>query len=633
MAGNLDVNPDVPVTSWGPDVQIAIDTAPVATSSVGDPKRVLVLSPMVHQGSPMTGAPYNQIAGLAQPNTVLQYTSSTKTEQAFNKRSGAATRWREAYAQVPSGIDVFVAPVQEASGSGFSGFASALITVIGTAVGAGEIMIWLCNHLVRVPVASGDTDVIIAGNILAQIPIQAPYAPLIVHPALLGTATVGLAYINRGEIGNDRPIRVQIPSSITGVALSPGTITVATNAAAGGSVFTLNVGSYSLPVAIPGAQTPANSATAIAAAINAATFPLRATVASNVVTLLYGYDSSDGWVVHRISVASTEATGGQTYTLADRHDHASPTAAITSVATVPATATATALAGSGTPNLTAVLANIIKDKDGFLEWVTEFIDPTSARAITTATIEIQGNGANNKSQRVTFASSEPLDTARSRVTGALAPSPDLTGYWRSTYLHGQDLPMQAVTAAAMLAAALAVAEQPKNFDGFELLSQDPRVPIAPSRQDVELSDASRDVAMRSYHMTPLIGVRGRLLVQRGVTTWGAINIEWADFSFGRCFDRDRSGMRRFLASRFAGKVYFSRTEPRIPDGFTDTDVADAVIEYQALRDGITIDGADSLRQFVKVRRNPTDGSRLDITYRQRPPRELHKLVGIVSEAA
>jgi hypothetical protein len=318
-------------------------------------------------------------------------------------------------------------------------------------------------------------------------------------------------------------------------------------------------------------------------------------------------------VVDRISVASTEAAGGQTYTLADRHDHASPTAAVTTVATVPGTATATAFAGSGTPNLTAALANIIKDKDGFLEWVSEFTDSTSVRAITTTTIEVQGNGANNKSQRVHFASSEPLDTARTRISGALAPSPDLTGYWRSSYLHGQDLPMQATTAAAMLAAALAVAEQPKNFDGYELLSQDPRVPIAPSRQDVELSDASRDVAMRSYHLTPLIGVNGRLRVQRGVTTWGAVNIEWADFSFGRCFDRDRSGMRRFLSTRFAGKIYFSYTEPRIPNGFTDTDVEDAIIEYQALRDGITVDGADSLRQFVKVRRNGTDGSRLDLS--------------------
>lgn len=633
MAGPLDMNPDVPVTSWGPDVQIAIDTAPVASSAVGDPVRVLILTPMVHQGSPMTGAPYNQIAGLAQPNTVLQYASSSKVEQAFNRRSGSATRWREAYAQVPSGIDVFVAPVQEASGSGFSGFASAIIQVIGTAVGAGEILIWLCNHLVRVAVASGDTAAVIAANILAQIPLQAPYSPLIVHPSLIGTDTVGLAYIHRGEIGNDRPIRVQIPSSITGVALAAGTITITTNAAAGGSVFTINVGSYSLPVAIPSSSTPANSATLIDAAINAATFPVRSTVSSNVVTLLYGYDSSDGWVVDRISVASTEATGGQVYTLSDRHNHATPTASLGTVATVPATATATALAGSGTPNLTAVLANIIKDKDGYSEWVCEFTDPTSVRAVTTATIEVQGNGANNKSQRVTFASSEPLDTARTRITGALAPSPDLTGYWRSAYLHGQDLPMQATTAAAMLAAALAVAEQPKNFDGFELVSQDPRVPIAPSRQDVELSGASRDVAMRSYHLTPLIGVRGRLRVQRGVTTWGAINIEWADFSFGRCFDRDRSGMRHFLSNRFAGRIYFSHTEPRIPDGFTDVDIQDAVIEYQALRNGITIDGADSLRQFVKVRRNPSDGSRLDITYRQRPPRELHKLVGIVSEAA
>ena len=51
---------------------------------------------------------------------------------------------------------------------------------------------------------------------------------------------------------------------------------------------------------------------------------------------------------------------------------------------------------------------------------------------------------------------------------------------------------------------------------------------------------------------------------RGVTTWGdAIQIQWADLSYGRIFHDDRYRLRYLLNARLNGRVFFTYTTPRV----------------------------------------------------------------------
>lgn len=636
MSGVAD-NPDVPLAVWTPDTYIYIDTAPQNAVTGPEPARMYIVEPMLTSSSALCSAPYSLTAGTGTPNEIKQWTSVTKVEQAFGRRSGAATRFREAIAMRPFGNEIYIVPVKEAGSSGFTGCASAMINVVGTisggvqataASGSGEVLLWLCGHLVKFTVANGDTLATIAAAMLQAIKDQAPYAPLVPHPSLLSSPTtaVGLAYIHRGEIGNDRPIMVRIPPGLTGFRLSPGYVVVAGTAGTGDKLFTMLVGSSSTGgITVTDTNTAVQTAAQITAGINAlsaaGTFPLAAQQRLNPdddkVDLFFNND----WVVHRIQVSSTQSATKQTFALYDRHDHGNPTAAASSVTTTAGSTALTALAGSGTPTLTTALANAEK-LTGALEWVTEFTDATSVGAIRQH-FATWNNGLNQRNQRLTLCSSEDIDTARTRVTGSLAPSPDLTNYWEYTFGIAQDIPVQAATYATMLAAELCARTLPYNLDGLELKSGLSNVPLLPARADVELSPSERDVAMRSYHMTPFRGVNGKVVMVRGVTTWGGTNIEWCDLSYGRVYHDDRYRLRQLLNRRLAGKVFFQYTTPRIANAFELSDVDDIIIEHLQQRDGITQDGAADLAQYVKTEVDPNDGSRLRSQYRARPPREKH----------
>lgn len=617
----IAANPDVPSSVWTPGTYIYISTTPQTPGAIQPRRRLVLLAPMLHSGAALTQAPYNLAGGTGNPNEVVQHTQQNRVNLFYGRRSGAAQRFREAASHVPAGIDIFVAPVVEAQGTGFSGVATALLTVSGIAVGAGEISIWLCGHLVRVGVANGDTPAIISTAIRNAILSQVPDAPLVPAP-VINNETIPLTYIHRGEVGNDKPIVVRIPDGLNGITISPGTITITTNSLGKGgnpSVFTLKVGSLALSVPIPVATTPTDAATMIAAAINTATFPVRATALAGVVTLLYRND----WVVHRISVASTEDVKGQVYTLADRHDSSG---SIASVATVPGTPTATALGGVGTPNLSAVLSNLAK-QDAFQEWASEFTDANSLQFVSQH-IETYANGLNQKDQRLTFGLTTDVETAKLAPTTS---SPALTNYWRYTGVLCQDFPQQAAQLASMTAAALCVTSQPFNFDGYELTSENSNVPNYTARQEVQLDPATRDVAMRGYHLTVVQGLNGRNLITRGVTTWGALdNLDWVNWSYGRMFDLLRFYLIARLNERFGGRILFVKGPPRVPNGFTLSDVEAAVYGVLAEQDGVIVDGAGNLRSRIKAELDPDDDTRIRISLAHRPPKEIHVKTGVIA---
>lgn len=616
----IAANPDVLSSVWTPGTYIYLSTTPQTPGAVQPKRRLLLLAPMLTPGAAMTQAPYNLTAGTATANDVQQHTQQDRVDTAYGRRSGVAQRFREACSHRPSGLDIFVAPVAEPTGTGFSGVATALLTVIGTATGAGELWIFACGQLLRVGVANGDTGATIASSIRTAWLSQILDAPLV--PAPLIGSTVPLAYVHRGEIGNDKPIIVRIPDGLTGISLSPGTITLSSPSKGKGanpSVFTLKVGSFSLSVSIPVGTTAAAAATLIAANINVATFPLRATATGDVVTLLYNND----WVVHRISIASTEDAGGQIYTLADRHNSAG---AITSIATVPGTPTPTALGGVGTPNLSTVIANLSK-QEAFQEWATEFTDVTSLQLLSQH-IEAHANGLNQKDQRLCFGLTTDVETAKLAVT---MPQPALTTSWRCAGILAQDFPQQAAHLASMTAAALCAATLPFNFDGYELSSQNSNVPNYTARNDVQLDPVTRDTAMRAYHLTVIQSIQGRNLIVRGVTTWGELdNQNWVNWSYGRMFDLLRYYLVFRLNERFSGRVMFVVGTPRVPNGFTLQDVEDAVYGVLLEQDGVIIDDAGGLRARIKAELDPEDKTRIRIAIPHRPPLESHVKTGVIA---
>lgn len=640
MAG-IPVNPNVSPDVWTPDTYIFISTQPVSTGN-RQPKNLLLLAPFVNSAAAMTASPYSLTAGTAQVNSIEQRTGVDSVNTYYHRRSLQANAFRAALQAQPIGLNIFCAAISEPTASNFSGVATQLLCWEGTAVGSGEIKIRVKGHLHRISIANGDTAATAAatcrtamGGTGGGTNPQQPDCPFVPGAALTNDpfaacTTVPLVCVHRGEVGNSKPIVVDIPPEITGLAIGVGNIGIGTNAAGFGgnpSTFTIRCGALSVSVSIAVATTPANAAIAIAAAINAATFGLTATASTTNVKLYY----RSGWAVHRIQINSTEDALGQIYTLKDRMD--ATHAAVDSAATTPASTAFTGLQGSGTPTLTTVLSNRIK-KGPMLEWYSEYNDSTSAGAIATH-IELQANGYFQENQRCMFGSDEVLDATGTNIKNAKQrltdPSPALTTSWRYALAHSQDCFSGISNPAAELAADLCGTDLPFNFDG-RVLAQGSTSPVLPPKEDTELDAASADVAMRTYHLTALRGGNGQLKVVRGVTTWGAANREWCDFSYGRIFDDGRYRIRSYFNQQFDGKMLFTGTYPKVDNAFTLADVEDAGRKWLLSRDGVTIDGARELARYVKAEVDPDDGTFIRFAMRLRPPREAHVKAGTLSSA-
>lgn len=437
--------------------------------------------------------------------------------------------------------------------------------------------------------------------------------------------TVPILYVTRGEDGNDLQIMVDIPPEITGVSVSPGPLAITTTALGDGgsaSIFTLRADAATYTVSIPVGTTGAQAAALIASGISSATGPLSATAAGSQVALFH----RSGWYSKKIQVSSTEDATGQTYRLYDRHDAAGT---ITSVTTTAGNAALTGLPGAGAPTLTTLLSNASKKAGGFSEWSVDYLDSASTSAIY-AHVEQYGNGYYQQNQRVTFVSTDPLEDALEVATNA---SPQLGNSWRYSVGVAQGGACQGGAYSAQVAARLCATDLPYNMDGMQLVSGT-IAPMLPGRSDTDLTPTSEDVALGTYHLFPIKGVNGIVTITRGKTTWTADNTEWGDWSYGRTFDAVRYGMRAFLNRRFRGRVLFrGGGTVRVPNGFTAQDVKDAIGEYLDSIDGIICDGARDLKRFIAVEPSRTDPGFLRIFFRERPPRELHIISGVIAAAA
>lgn len=436
--------------------------------------------------------------------------------------------------------------------------------------------------------------------------------------------TLPLTHVSRGADGNDATISVNIPPEITGISVSPGSIRVTTTsvgASGSASVMTFKCGPTTYITAIPVGTTATDAATLIAAQVNNTFGPLTATAAGSFVVLFLRSD----WFVKKLTLSSTEDVGGQTYTLADRHDSAGN---ITNASTIAGSTAATSLTGAGAPSLAVLLENRAKFGRAFQEWSVDYTDTTSTSAIY-AHQETYGNGFYNEGQRVTYMSTDTLEDA---ADIAPAASPQLGNSWRPSVGVYQGAPCMPGAYAAQVAARVCVTDLPFNMDGYGLTSG-PREPLLPGRPETDLNPLEQETALGSYKIFVLKGDRGIVRIVRGKTCWTADNTEWGDWSYGRIFDEVRRGMRAFLSNRFAGRVLFvGGGTIRVDNGFEPRDVQNAIGEYLDSIDGVLVDGAARLKPYIEVEPAAGNPGFLRVYFRIAPPRELHIISGVIASA-
>lgn len=707
MATIGEINPNVPSTVQVPDTYLFVSTTPT-TITTDQPKNMFALATAILSGSAILNAPYSLPAGTAVANSIGQFSNVTNVNLAMGRRSPVAGRFRNALQQVPIGVNFFLPAIQEPSNSGWAGFATALLTVIGTAQGSGEILARVCGHDAPIPVANGDAAATIATDGKTVIDSRIPDAPMVSAGLISGT-TIPLIYVTRGEDGNDDPLLIYIPPEITGVGISPGTLTVTANAlgaSGSASIFQLKCDTTTYTATIPVGSTPTQAAALILAAINGTTGPLMATQSAGVLTLYY----RSGWYVRKIQASSTEDALGQVYTLATRHNGGLPVititgnatgstftiiaggvtktvsitaawtptqsataiaaalaadtsyplnatslagvvsctwrtspasisisnvdatqtyaltypAAITTVATVPGNSAFTGLPGAGAPTLASVLANKAK-LQAMIEWSCDYQDSTSTSAIY-AHVEQYGNGYYQQNQRVTWVSTDPVETAKTVATSA---TPELGNSWRYSVGCYQGGGISGGAYAAATAALLCATDLPFNLDGAQLVAGTV-APMLPGRSETDMDPPTLDVALGSYHLFPFVGINGVVTIVRGKTCWIASNTEWGDWSYGRTFDLIRFQIRTFLNTRFRGKVlFFGGGVIRVANGVRPMDIKNAIGEYLDAVDGSLIDGAKRLKQYIAVEPIPSNLSTLRIYFRAAVPRELHVLSGVI----
>lgn len=569
-------NPDLPRSYMIPGVFTFLDTTGSGGSLANAAKRLLIWG-------------YKSSSGTGLLNAVAQVTSQREVNRLAGRGSDVARKFAAAMSQVGAGaIETHILPLAEPSGGTA---ATHTIQVVGPATASGSIDFWICGYRASVRVSSGDTATAIATALKAQIDLLLDLPVT----ATIGTDTITLTYRHKGLVGNDLPMQCRITGA-TGVKLSPGSFSLATNASGSGSIE-VRVGATTMSAAISNADTPAAVATAITNAINADSNPVFAEVLSSTVTLFYAPDRT----IRRPSVAIITATG---------------------ITPTPSFGTA----GAGAPTLTSALTGLTKQQ-AFWNWTTPFTDSASLGSMA-AHIESYADGRNQKNQTGFFCSVDAI-----AVAGALqtAPTPSLatTPRWHEAWCP--DAPQQAYELAARHAAAVLAEDYvAKNFDGVEIKTGFGSVPLLyPHQLSQPGIDDDCNAALSSYRMTPLVVQNGKLVILRGRTTIDSSEQRLWDTSTIRNLDYYRIDLNGFLKTRFGGKSLKTLSKSRTSQTVDPASVNDAVIErIQTWDDNDIFDGVDTLKKLVLVGQDAVVPTRINVNVPMSPPKNLHQ-IGVV----
>lgn len=523
--------------------------------------------------------------------------------QKFGKRSGARRLVARILAQQPWGLDIYVTPIRMSGGA--AAVVNLTIVLIGAATAAtssGQIRVRVCDHEAVVDVAVGDTPAVIATNLRARMIAQLTPAtgPGAAQPftigALVGTTQIPLTYATTGVHGNDHPFIATVDQALAasiGVSFgeeTDGSILFANGPTGGAAgVVTVKMGTKTV-VASGIAATTADEdvCAAVAAAINlAGDFPCfaqqRAAPNDDRLDLIM----KPGRVCHRLSVTVNANIG-------------------------PMTATPQAeTAGSGTPSLTAALANLTT-ADAAAEWVTEFNDATSLGLLATH-IRSMGNGYVQKEQHLTFGASLGLTDSGAVVSGVtptlLFEDNLLSSPGRFTCFWVGDAAQPAADLAAHRAALRAIQQRPTaNLNGAEIRSLNPAMPLTYPHPAVRPDPFSTTgQARKTYFMTPGIVKDGVFVVEADTTTYGGTLPGWSTSEYAHGAANYRQELLAGLAT-LRGKETVVNSEPYVDEVIDEESIKDNILatnrrlEKQNLYDGASV----TARQITAIRdpRNP-----------------------------
>ena len=323
---------------------------------------------------------------------------------------------------------------------------------VGTASAAAagtDCTIDIGGQVVTFSISSGDTWATCATK--AKAALDTLGSDLVYAPSL-NSATVTITDRHASATTDDLPIKVSFSNPSAGVAVSMGTVTVATTATGAGTVSLTDgvlTASYGFANGdLIGAITPA-----FTAAINAGMGLRAAADAGNagVITLYY---------------------------LDDRHARrltSTITAAVGTTATL-----AAGTAGSGTPSLTGALAYLASEPTAYRAWALAQTDATALGAVAAHVI---AQDASSEKGQVVFST---ISTALPGTSLIGATSPALSVTELMVVLHAQAATVPAAQIAARVAVQVAAegdGDQGRNWSGLLLTSAEAMPLVAAHKSD------------------------------------------------------------------------------------------------------------------------------------------------------
>lgn len=614
------LNPDLSPALQIPGVYVFLSRAGAAPPATN--RRVLLLGYKTSAGSKPAGTP---LRILSEDDIVSFCGTGSDLHRMFVSFTAQ---------NASTGADIWAMPMTAPSGTAQTRLITFLASPSGAALNAtdtaalapGIVTVWVCGQRYDTQVASGDTYAQIATNVCATIQANQGMLPC---TASVASATVTLTARHAALTSADLPVIVTFSNTSMGVSASPGTLTYATTAAAGGST-TLGVSTQAVSASIANGATAAVTAAALITAVNAANaFPLRAaqTAPSAEVTLFYVDDRVFNW------------------------NWASVTTATTTTITPAWGANAAGLPSAASPSLSTVLTTL-SAQEAYKLWLTPFSGAGATVATTGETlygsssdytvlgtlsthIEREGNGAICKGQILVLCDTRALAVAGSIPSGT-SPALTLSPRYFVGWLPAS--PQQGYESAARMASIVManIAYPPFNYAGQPLLTNS-RVPylVPSSVTRPSLSDCNS--AMGTYFLTPLVANdSGVVEIMSGRTTAKPTAILDGDYrwwSVALADDFIRDDLRASMPAVIRGKSLKAYSEPRTqftvtPDAIR-TAIAARVVYYESLD---IFDGDRDLAGALEVGINPNAPQRTDVKLPKRFPIPAEQ-ISIVAQMA
>ncbi len=599
----VPINPDLPLSQVRPQTAVFMDFSAPAGGDDSEPINVLLF------GERLT-------TGLWAPNSVNPILSQKDCDDGAGSRSVLALIARSALATGKGGnVRLWGVPVAENSG----GTAATMkIVCSGTATAAGGANILFGSQIVSVSWASGDAAATVAATLLAALQAldRQPWT------FALSTATITATGNIKGAVLNDWPIRVSYTVQGTGIFFGPGSLTLATNAGADGTVKVIN-GTTTISTAVTSGDTPTTMAAAVVAAINADDYPIDAgTNTAGALPLYFAHNR----VCRRTSASVVTTTG--------------TTATITGGSATDGTGSASSFTyagvlGAGFPTLATALTNV-HNAGSFGKWVCPWADTTPLGSLFGQVVTDAGGGSGaQRGQVLHVGSVDGLATAGALASGTSpAMTTSLQGQTRGAVIWCPDSAVSGWDQAARTAMMRASVASPFHVYNGEALPYTADVPVYTPDRAVQPSDSTINSALRDYGLTPLVVKGGALVIEQGRTTSLSSDRKPWDWSYVDQRDSHRRDVRTQGPARFRNCALVASVASVQTQYDVTTDVVKAwlrgkLVEWES--EG-TYDGAAALAPQVAAAINSGQASRCDATYPDSPKIPFH-ILSLISQQA